>query len=179
MRLVLDACVLYPTILREILSSLAHQKFYEPLFSKRILEEWRRATQKLGDDVYDVACAEVALWECSFPQAMVDLSEDDENGLFLPDENDIHVLAAAIKGRADAILTFNTKDFPKNILASHGIIRRDPDGFLWELYSQYPDQLGASVLKVHHRACEMAQKELSLKLILKRLRLNRLAKAMV
>ncbi|MEY3307771.1 MAG: hypothetical protein RLZZ413_1809, partial [Pseudomonadota bacterium] len=48
MKIVLDACVLYPTVLREILIGVARAGLYTPLWSDRILEEWARATRKLG-----------------------------------------------------------------------------------------------------------------------------------
>ena len=46
MKALLDACVLYPTVLREILTGVAGQGLYTPLWSDRILEEWARATRK-------------------------------------------------------------------------------------------------------------------------------------
>ena len=48
MKAVLDACVIYPTVLREILTGVAALGLYEPLWSDRILREWTRATAKLG-----------------------------------------------------------------------------------------------------------------------------------
>ena len=48
MRVVLDACVLYPTVLRELLLGVAAKGLYEPQWSDRILREWVLATAKLG-----------------------------------------------------------------------------------------------------------------------------------
>ncbi len=45
----------------------------------------------------------------------------------------VHVLAIAIAGHADCIVTFNAKDFPRHLLAEEGLERRDPDGLLWQL----------------------------------------------
>ena len=50
MRAVLDACVIYPTVLREILIGVAARGVYEPFWSDRILREWVLATRKLGPD---------------------------------------------------------------------------------------------------------------------------------
>ena len=48
MKAVLDACVLYPTVLREILIGVADAGLYQPLWSARILDEWRHAAVRLG-----------------------------------------------------------------------------------------------------------------------------------
>ena len=48
----------------------------------------------------------------------------------LPDPNDRHVVAAAIRGEADIILTANLRDFPARALAPHGLIAEHPDNFL-------------------------------------------------
>ena len=55
---------------------------------------------------------------------------------YLPDADDVHVLAAAIGGHADCIVTWNLKDFPSDVLEVHGIEAVDPDSFIiaqWDL----------------------------------------------
>jgi hypothetical protein len=59
-------------------------------------------------------------------QAIVD-------SLKLPDQNDRHVLAAAIIGRADVIVTYNIKHFPVSILANFKIKPQHPDIFIRHL----------------------------------------------
>jgi len=95
----------------------------------------------------------------------------------LPDPNDTHVLAVAVASGADAIVTFNAQDFPRHVLAAEGVARRDPDGFLWELWSGAPDAVGAVIARVHARAEAMAGAPVSLKALLKRAQCPRLAKA--
>ena len=63
------------------------------------------------------------------------------------------------------------------MLAAEGVQRRDPDGFLWELWSGDPGRAGAVIARVHARAEEMAGGTVSLKALLKRASLPRLAKA--
>ena len=128
MKVLLDACVLYPTILREILIGVAGAGLYAPLWSERILEEWARATRKLGPEAEMLARGDIARLRADWPDAAVLPHPGLAARLHLPDENDIHVLAAAVAGHADAILTFNASDFPRRILAEEGIERRDPDG---------------------------------------------------
>lgn len=178
MRMVLDACVLYPTVLREILMGCAQAGLYEPLVSERILREWVRATAKLGPAQQAVAEGEAALLRAQFPKAMVREQTGIEARLLLPDPNDVHVLAVAIGGHAEGIVTFNAADFPRHVLAEEGITRRDPDGFLWELWSSHPDAVARVVESVLAKACALSGQVFSRKSLLKRVRLNRLARAM-
>ena len=59
-------------------------------------------------------------------------------GLNLPDPDDRHVLAAAIVGRADVIVTRNLRDFPTEILATYGIAAQHPDEFVRHLVDVSP-----------------------------------------
>lgn len=178
MKAVLDACVLFPTVLREILLGVAGKGLYEPLWSDRILREWVLATAKLGPLAQAQAEAEATLLRATFPKASLRDRPEIEARLLLPDADDVHVLATAIAGHADAIVTFNATDFPRHILAEEGLTRRDPDGFLWELWSFYPDAVATVVATVHATAERMAGTALSPKALLKRAKLPRLAKAL-
>ncbi|MES2539725.1 MAG: PIN domain-containing protein [Pseudomonadota bacterium] len=175
---VLDACVLYPTILREILQGAAEAGLYQPVFSERILREWVLATAKLGPAAPAIAEGEAALLRATFPRAVTREHPEIDARLLLPDPNDRHVLATAIASGADAIVTFNAQDFPGHVLAAEGITRRDPDGFLWELQSRYPEVIGGIVEAVRAKAEAISGRPQPLKPLLKRARLFRLGKAM-
>ncbi|NUB42820.1 PIN domain-containing protein [Fertoebacter nigrum] len=177
MKVVLDACVLYPSVLRAILLRVAAAGCYTPLWSDRILEEWARATAKLGMAAQATARADIALMRGAFPGATVRAQPNLEARLHLPDENDIHVLAVAIGSSADAILTFNAADFPRHVLAAEGVARRDPDGFLWELWSHHPARVTEALEQVRAEAERMAGTPVALKPLLKKAQLPRLAKA--
>ncbi|SFR44115.1 RSP_2648 family PIN domain-containing protein [Litoreibacter janthinus] len=177
MRALLDACVIYPTVLREVLVGCAGLGLYEPLWSERILEEWARATVKLGADAEVQARGEVAVLKAQYPNASVRPRDGDMIRLHLPDENDIHVLAAAIAGSADVIVTLNAKDFPRQTLAFEGLKRQSPDEFLMELWLDTPAAVEQVVRNVHKVACEMSGEELALRGLMKRARLPRLGKA--
>ncbi len=69
--------------------------------------------------------------------------------LSLPDDNDRHVLAAAITAQAPVIVTFNLSDFPESQLAPYGIRAMHPDAFLTELAYDVPDAFLAALR--HHR----------------------------
>ncbi len=114
----------------------------------------------------------------AFPRACIPARPDIEARLLLPDANDTHVLAIAIAARADAILTFNAADFPRHILAEDGIARRDPDGFLWELWSHHPATVAAAIEPVRAEAERLSGQPQPLRQLLKRAHLPRLAKAL-
>lgn len=68
--------------------------------------------------------------QLAFPDALVDNYEPLVESLTLPDENDRHVLAAAIKTNANIIVTNNVKDFPAEYLASFGLTVKNSDDFI-------------------------------------------------
>jgi predicted nucleic acid-binding protein len=133
MRVLLDACVLVPSVLRQMLLATADAGGFVPLWSERILEEWARAARRLPGDAEAEARGEIARLAAAWPGAMVAAHPDLEAMLSLPDADDRHVLAAAIGGRAEVLLTWNRADFPTRTLARHAILLREPDGFLCEI----------------------------------------------
>jgi len=175
-RVFLDACVLYPTILRECLIGAAQAGLYVPLWSGRVLEEWARATRKLGPGAEVQARGDIALLRATLPRAEMPEAPHVAARLHLPDADDIHVLAAAIAANADAICTWNAGDFPRGVLAGEGLARRDPDGFLWELASGHPDAMARVVEAVRAKSEALSGQPQLAKALLKRARLPRLAK---
>lgn len=150
-RAFLDACVLFPPLVRALLLGAAGEGLFVPLWSARVLDEWRiaiAARQGLGAE--DRARAAQAAMAACFPAALVEAGADE--GTRLPDPADAHVLAAAIAGGAGALVTFNLRDFPRRALAAHGIEPRHPDGFLWELWSGAPALMAAVIDAALHDA---------------------------
>jgi predicted nucleic acid-binding protein len=178
MRVLIDACVLYPTVLREIVMGLAASGDFTPLWSARILEEWARAAGRAGAGEEAVARGEIALLRARWPGAEVPPDPATEARLWLPDPGDVHVLAAAIAGRADVLLTLNVRDFPKAGLDLHAILLRHPDEFLTEALARAPEATRRSVARVHAEAERLAGASLPLRALLKRAKLPRLGKAL-
>lgn len=178
MKVLLDACVLYPTVMREVLLGVARQGLYTPLWSERILEEWARAARKLGPEGEAQARGEVALVQAAFPKASVNQHKGLEARLYLKDENDIHVLAAAIAGGAEAIVTMNAQDFPRHVLAEEGLDRWDPDGFLWRLWSDHPEPVAGVVEAVRQEAERLSGEAWDTRRLMKKARLPKLGKAL-
>ena len=98
MRVLVDACVLYPTVLREIVLGCAGAGAFAPLWSARILEEWARAVGRMGPGEEAVARGEIAVVRARWPEAEVAVDPATEARLWLPDPDDVHVLAAAVDG---------------------------------------------------------------------------------
>lgn len=149
----LDACVLYPLPMTDALLSLATAGFFAAKWTTRIEDEWIRAlerqrpnlTGKLGvrrDSMRDA----IPDWEV--PQAAW---EPLVQGIELPDPDDVHVLAAAIAGYADCIVTSNLKDFPDAILMDHGIEAIDPDRFIINQWDLDPVQAIAAFKRMRAR----------------------------
>lgn len=176
MRAVLDANVLFPTILREILCDLAQEGRFTALWSERILEEWRRAALRIGADAGAVAGAEIAMLRLRFPDAI--LPDDGQAAIDLdfPDPADRHVAEAALAGQASLIVTANLRDFPQRLMAGLGLRAIHPDAFLLGLFREDP----ASVTRAVRAACDKAVVmggDMTPVQMLKRGRLPRLAKA--
>lgn len=178
MKVLLDTCVLFPTVLREILLAVAEENLFQPLWSARILEEWARATRKIGPSGELQARGEIALISARFPKASIRVNQRTEARLWLPDPNDIHVLAAAIDGNADVLITQNTKDFPRSDLFIEGIKRETPDAFLYDLWLANPDAIERAVTRVHAEAERLEGAPVDLRALLKRAQLYRTGKAL-
>ncbi len=176
-RLLLDTCVLYPTVMREVLLGVANTGAFEPQWSDRILEEWARAARKIGPTGETQARGEIALVQAAWPRASVTWKPSLEDRLYLPDHNDIHVLAAAIAGSADAIVTVNAKDFPRHILAEEGLERIAPDELLRACWDADPDGVTAVCEAVRQEAEHLSGQAWEMRRLLKKARLPKLAKA--
>ena len=146
---VLDANVLYPALLRDVLLRLAAGGFYRPRWSARIHEEW---TRNLLADRPDLRVAQLvrtrALMERAFPDAEVRGFETLESGLELPDPDDRHILAAAVECGAGEVVTANLRDFPEIALRPLGIEAVGPDAFVGSMVEADPGRV-VEVLRQH------------------------------
>jgi len=129
-----DACVLYPAPLRDLLMHLALTDLYRAKWTEQIHEEWIRNVLKNRPDL----CREQLehtrrLMNQSVRDCLVTGYEFLIPSLELPDADDRHVLAAAIRSQASIILTSNLKDFPKQLLDAYEIEALHPDEFISDL----------------------------------------------
>ncbi|MBT8411810.1 MAG: PIN domain-containing protein, partial [Octadecabacter sp.] len=82
MRVLIDACVLYPTVMREVVLGAADAGLFAPRWSARILEEWARAARKIGPEGETIARGEIAAVQARFPQAEVPVRQGIEARLW-------------------------------------------------------------------------------------------------
>lgn len=133
---VLDTCVLYPAHLRDTLLRLAERDLYRARWSADIVEELRRNLLEAGIATGSVDHL-ISEMSAAFPDAEVEDHRPLVEGLEC-DPKDRHVLAAAIRGGAGAILTHNVDDFPPESVERHDVEVIHPDTFLSELLDLQP-----------------------------------------
>ena len=131
-----DACSLFSPLTRNLLLSLAEGEFFRLRWSARILDEVVRAiarsyAQKGADDGEERAVRARSAMERAFEEAAVTGYEELLSGLGeLPDANDAHVIAAAVKTRASVIVTENLRDFPERVLKPLDLQAKRADEFI-------------------------------------------------
>lgn len=142
---VYDANVLYPSALRDFLIRVAIEDLVCARWTDRILDEVFRNIAINRPELDQARLRRTRERMCAAVlDGIVSGFEDLEAAITLPDLDDRHVVAAAIKAGASIIVTFNLRDFPEDELARHGMVAMHPDVFALELLARHP----AAVLEV-------------------------------
>jgi PIN domain len=156
----LDACVLVPYDLGDVLLRAADSGLYALYLSEKILDEAKRNRIKRGKDKPLEEQAKIAqrvqgfgaAVMKAFPDAIVEAPPDIEN-MMTNHFGDRHVLASAVYTqkvkniKVDFIVTRNLKHFPREALDPYGIRAIHPDDFLLELCDSNADEIMYDVLK--------------------------------
>ncbi|SFS35025.1 PIN domain-containing protein [Saccharopolyspora flava] len=135
-RALLDTCVLFKPLVCDAFLSIAEEHAFRPLWSRHILDELRGSLIRAGV-VADSVEHRIAQMQTHFPGADVDGYEDLIRGM-TNDPKDRHVLAAAVRGNAEAIVTENVRDFPKSSVECYDIAVLNQDEFFLDLYDLDP-----------------------------------------
>lgn len=153
----IDACALAGALKRNLLLSLAEAEFFRIRWSEKVLEETQLAISGIlsakGVGDHDERSKRArAFMERAFADAMVtDYARFEAACVGLPDDNDIHVLAAALKTQASVIVTDNIRHFPDAILAPLNIEARTTDAFLANTISLDTGKSVAAVRQMRER----------------------------
>jgi len=141
----LDACVLYPVGLRDTLLNVAEAGFYRLLWTEEILAETsRNIVENTPGLTIEHLNKTFAAMRRAFPEAMVERYEHRVEEM-TNDPKDRHVLAAAVVGGADIVVTANLRHFPKSTCSPHGILVQSPDEFLCDALSTRPGVMVAVI----------------------------------
>lgn len=141
-----DACVLYPAPLRDLLMQLAMTDLFRARWTNQIHDEWIRNVLKNRPDLNPEQLERTRqLMNAHVRDCLVTGYEDLIGGLELPDTDDRHVLAAAIRCGAAVIVTFNLDDFPASHLEKYGVEAQHPDDFVTHLLDLSPPRVCTAV----------------------------------
>jgi predicted nucleic acid-binding protein len=146
MRALLDTCVLFPRVLRDLLLDAAMAGLFEPLWSDAILAELsRNLIEERGLSVHNATGLTRAM-ETFFPRASASNYE-----ILIPrmtnHPKDRHVLAAAVQGRADVLITSNLRDFPSLSLEPYDLSARTPDSLLCQFFEEVRDPVTGVIVE--------------------------------
>ena len=134
-----DACVLHPAPLRDLLIRIAKTGVVHARWSERILDESFRSILAQRPDLKPEALARTReLMNDAVSDCLVEGFEDLIDSLSLPDPDDRHVLAAAVRAGAQVIVTANLQDFPAHALAPYRLEAKHPDDFMVEMIDMAP-----------------------------------------
>lgn len=143
---VYDANILYPAPLRDLFIRLAQAGLVRARWTEAIHDEWVRNVLK---DKAATSAERLArtrtLMNDAVRDCLIEGYEDLIDSLALPDPDDRHVLAAAIRAGAEVIVTFNLKDFPADTLTKYDIEAQHPDDFLVSLFDVAPGPVCGAV----------------------------------
>lgn len=134
-----DACVLHPAGLRDLLIRLATTGMFRAHWSDAILEEMVRSILRRRPDLTAAQLARTRELMCNaVADCLTTGYEELIDSLHLPDPDDRHVLAAAIRSGSQVIVTENVSDFPADVLRTYNIEAQTPDVFVLNLVDLSP-----------------------------------------
>lgn len=152
-----DACSLAGALKRNLLLTLAEADFFRVRWSKAIMTETEAAIEQIlskkgAQDAAERASRAIESMQEAFEEAMV---EDFERFLCvaegLPDPNDAHVLAAAVKTQAAVIVTDNIRDFPPHVVLPLSVEIRSTDAFIADTIALDPGRAVAAIRAMRFR----------------------------
>lgn len=125
---------------------------FKPKWSEVIQDEWSRNLLLNRPDLnIEQLQLTIEAMNDAFPDSNVEKFDSIIPSIKLPDPKDRHVVAAAIRSKADVIVTYNLKDFPRSIEDEYGIKIQHPDDFLCNVYDLHPEKAKEAFDKMVNR----------------------------
>lgn len=141
-----DADVLHPPGVRDLLIRLGQTGLFRARWTEQILDEMVESVLRRRPDLDPSRLARTKSLMCeAVPDCIVTGYEPLIDGLELPDADDRHVLAAAIRCSAQVIVTSNLRDFPSDALEPFNIEAQSPDQFVLDVVNLAPARVAAVV----------------------------------
>lgn len=153
----IDACALAGVLKRNMLLTLAEAGFFRIRWSEEVLDEVERAIERIHAEKGQEEAAAIARRqrnniEGAFEEACVtDYKALEAACTGIPDPNDHHVVAAALKTQAATIVTDNLKDFPAGVLASLNMEAKSTDAFIADTIELDPGAAVGALKKMRER----------------------------
>lgn len=153
----MDACSLAGALKRNLILTLAEAEFFRLRWSAKVLDETEAAIadileRKGVQDAIERGARARASMELAFEDAMVDDYDTFQLACRgLPDRNDAHVLAAALKTQASVVVTDNLNDFPDAVLAPLNLEAKSTDDFLANTIALDPGRSVAAIRLMRQR----------------------------
>lgn len=159
--IILDANVLYPFRVRDALLRFNEAGLFRARWTDAILDEWQNAVLRDRPDRFESLKSQREAMADAFDEAWVEGYEPIIEGLTLPDPDDRHVLAAAIRCGAQHIVTENVKGFPAEVLAAFGIEAVSADAVLANTFELYEPEASSALhpMRRAYRRPEMSPGE--------------------
>lgn len=149
--IVLDANVLYSARLRDLWMELGVAGLVNPVWTTRIEAEWIAAALRARPELEGHLRRTASIMRLVLPEALVADDPSIAASVTLPDADDTHVVAAALKSGAEAIVTFNVADFPAQVLQPLGIEAITPDVLFVRMASEDEEGFLAAAAGVRAR----------------------------
>lgn len=148
---ILDANVLFPFRVRDVLLTFADEGLFRARFTEEIIDEWTRSLIELRPELSESVHSQVEKMRLTFDECFVTGHLPLVEGLNMPDPNDRHVLAAAIRCSAQVIVSENKRDFPDELLDEYDIEVLGADDMLVTTYELFPANAARALSKVRMR----------------------------